>query len=1438
MIRANWHKLLLAAAAILTLFVVISVVLVSDRALEEPLPTLAPTWDAAQAGEAAVALNTTALPTPVPPEPTAVPTNTPTVAPTEPPTATATPTAEDTAAVPTQAPSATPLPPTQAPVQQPRVTVLQVSGGMPPAEPVPNVVVLRVEPAQIARLQADVSALGGTVEVVNPALGAVTVQLPDESAAEALSQTEYVQAAEPDYYVSAQLTATDPRISDQWSLSAMNIPLSLPDDLTPIKVAVIDSGICADHPELSGKILGGHDFIEGDDTPQDEMGHGCAVAGIIAANWDGQGMAGVAPNARLLIYRVLNAQGSGRYSNVASAIVRAVDDGAQIINLSLGGVNPSQLLQDAVDYAISRGVLVIAAAGNSGSSSVLYPAAYPNVVSVGALAMDGTRALFSNTGKVELWAPGVNVLSLTLANGHTTMSGTSFAAPNVAGLAALEMAQGRSLALGGNAGYQAGEGAVVVVSPTAVSTQTDDNTSRPANLIMRNPATLYCEMMGLQTQKITTEEGETIQCLMPDGSVCNEWDFYAGICGQEYNYCASEDLQTVTLTDGNDAFSPVYSACADVNGMIVGSVSELSALGAQATRCIGPNCHQQLPLYPQNYEQPELGDVSDLSVPASFSWQPYMTSVRDQGKCGSCAVFSAMGAIEGGYKIFGEGSPSKDASEQFFVSQCYTPPHSSGINNNDAWNGICARGSWPMWFYEYGRFSPICGESCMPYLASNFNEKSPVVYPCNHCGNLHQDAVRTHGYITGPYPSNRTALKQYIMTYGPGSMYLRMDEKSGYWNNGVYECSVNHGINHAVVVVGWNDARGTWILRNSWGSSWRNGGYFELRYGHCGSDTVETHFPLVNPLASTNTNIIANGDFSQGFNRWGRYQQMDYAIYNNILHFKRPAGVADSAIVQDIPWRVTNGSGLELSFDVGNTSSVAKDFIVSLRSKATWNNAIQCAFTVPPYTPLRRYVMTGSSREWVGMVVEFRVNADGIPDAMLDNVSLMYKTALNHTAVNCRWQPAGWQPAPANVNLVANSTFDTADGWYAWGGLNYTITGGYAQYNSKPTTAGGALMYDIPYSLAPDSPVEMTVKIHNMGTETRTVALSILRQADWSGSVQCHFNVPPSSGYLTYTMRGRVGQLMNGLRTQIDAADAATTLNFRIDDVVVQYRPSLSVSGTQCIQPNLAPPTTAPVVSAPAITSSSRPTVAWNSVPNADRYTVEFLMNNVIVHANTVTGTSYTPPGALRDGTYSVRVRALNALGQAGPNSAPRSVTIDTVPPANPQKVSPAPGAEVRTFTPTFCWQRVPDAAVYEVSWQPYQSARTTSTCYTMPRQLVEGQQWWNVIACDQAGNCGSWVNAFPYTIVSPTNSAPRVVRQGTNPRLTWNPQDWALGYEVQIATNSSFTALYGSYTLPADILSMTINDMPVGTYYWRIRIKSGATTWSPWSQPEMIVVR
>lgn len=102
---------------------------------------------------------------------------------------------------------------------------------------------------------------------------------------------------------------------------------------------MIDSGICAAHPDLAGRILDGWDFLEGDATPQDDFGHGCSVSGVIAANMnDGIGIA-VAPNAQLMPLRVLNASGVGSYSDVAAAIVYAADHGAQVINLSLGGSN-------------------------------------------------------------------------------------------------------------------------------------------------------------------------------------------------------------------------------------------------------------------------------------------------------------------------------------------------------------------------------------------------------------------------------------------------------------------------------------------------------------------------------------------------------------------------------------------------------------------------------------------------------------------------------------------------------------------------------------------------------------------------------------------------------------------------------------------------------------------------------------------------------------------------------------------------------------------------------------------------------------------------------------------------------------------------------------------------------------------------------------------
>ncbi len=187
---------------------------------------------------------------------------------------------------------------------------------------------------------------------------------------------------------------------------------------------------------------------------------------MIAANADnGIGIAGIAPNARIMPLRVLNAQGQGTYSDVAAAMVQAVDQGAQIINLSLGGTNASSVLNDAVDYAVAHGVMVIAAAGNTGGS-VLYPAAYAPVIAVGSVDPDLQMSSFSSRGpEIDLLAPGRDILTTGLSD-YRTMSGTSFAAPQVAGVAALEIALGRSLVVNGGIVAVDGVQAQPVVAPT------------------------------------------------------------------------------------------------------------------------------------------------------------------------------------------------------------------------------------------------------------------------------------------------------------------------------------------------------------------------------------------------------------------------------------------------------------------------------------------------------------------------------------------------------------------------------------------------------------------------------------------------------------------------------------------------------------------------------------------------------------------------------------------------------------------------------------------------------------------------------------------------------------------------------------------------------------------------------------------------------------
>ena len=215
-----------------------------------------------------------------------------------------------------------------------------------------------------------------------------------------------------------------------------------------VKVAIIDTGMDYRLADLAPNYAGGYNFIAKNTNPLDDNGHGTHVAGIIAAAAEGTGVKGVAPSARLYPLKVLSASGAGSYSNIIAALQWCVTNKMQIASMSLGADVNSKALHDACTAASNAGVLLVAAAGNSGtagglSNTVEYPAAYGAVIAVAAVDAKNARPYWSSTGpKVELAAPGVNISSDKLGGGLVTMSGTSMACPHVTGVAALVFASG------------------------------------------------------------------------------------------------------------------------------------------------------------------------------------------------------------------------------------------------------------------------------------------------------------------------------------------------------------------------------------------------------------------------------------------------------------------------------------------------------------------------------------------------------------------------------------------------------------------------------------------------------------------------------------------------------------------------------------------------------------------------------------------------------------------------------------------------------------------------------------------------------------------------------------------------------------------------------------------------------------------------------------
>jgi serine protease len=269
---------------------------------------------------------------------------------------------------------------------------------------------------------------------------------------------KYTEFIEPDYIYHAWVAPNDPDYSKQWNFRSINIESAWDETKgSGVTVAVIDTGISQVQDLQNTNFVKGYDFVNDRTEATDDNGHGTHVAGTIAQSTNNNiGVAGIAYEASLMPLKVLSNGGGGTVADIAESIKFAADNGADVINMSLGGGGESQLMREAIDYAHQKGVVIIAAAGNANQNSASYPARYPHVIGVAALDATGHKAPYSNFGAgVDISAPGgskangdeaggilQNTIDETGKDVFLSFEGTSMAAPHVAGVAALIKASG------------------------------------------------------------------------------------------------------------------------------------------------------------------------------------------------------------------------------------------------------------------------------------------------------------------------------------------------------------------------------------------------------------------------------------------------------------------------------------------------------------------------------------------------------------------------------------------------------------------------------------------------------------------------------------------------------------------------------------------------------------------------------------------------------------------------------------------------------------------------------------------------------------------------------------------------------------------------------------------------------------------------------------
>lgn len=360
------------------------------------------------------------------------------------------------------------------------------------------------------------------------------------------------------------------------------------------------------------------------------------------------------------------------------------------------------------------------------------------------------------------------------------------------------------------------------------------------SMFIGNPAANYCsKVMGYEYQTITLEDGsQDGQCIMPDDEVCDQWAFYSGVCGAAYSYCAQEGMKIETYTDGKDPYSPAYGVCVGDSTRSEFNISDLIQFNTVDLETLKKNPK------PGSTTPFVLSDQERASLPDHFDWRNidgvnWMTPIRNQGACGSCWAFAAAALVESHYNLASD-DPNLDVnlSEENLVSDCVMSGCDGGSTNRAL---------------TYIRDVGIVDEACMPYTATDSTCDSMCDMPERYLF----DQV-----VSESYHLDVESLKYYVVNYGPVAVNFKA---LGSWDGDLLSCTTTsiYDVNHAAVVVGYDDAGQYWIVKNSWGTSYGDEGYIRVRYDQCNiNNNYYAYIPITQGKLYTPLLIYTNSQTS------------------------------------------------------------------------------------------------------------------------------------------------------------------------------------------------------------------------------------------------------------------------------------------------------------------------------------------------------------------------------------------------------------------------------------------------------------------------------------------------------------------------------------------------------------------------------------------------